>query len=70
MKKKWASLCWLVSACLTIGFVAKTIRDWHVYTSILNSAPFRLWVLFNGIMFLGPAAILLLVGFFLNKRPK
>ena len=67
-KKKWAKLCRWAAGCLTAAFVIAVLRDWSVYSTTLNSAPFRLWVLVDAVYFLLPAAILLVVGHLLKRR--
>ena len=65
MKK--SNILWTVSAILVLVFFVKTGVDWHTYTTTLNSAPFRYWVLVNAIYFLLPAGILRAVGKYLNR---
>ena len=65
MKK--SNILWTVSAILVLVFFVNTALDWHTYTTTLNSAPFRYWVLVNGVYFLLPAGILSAVGMYLNR---
>ena len=60
--------CYFVSILLVIGFGIKLIKDWVVYNTTLNSAPFYLWVLVDGVFLLLPAAILFLIGTVLKRK--
>ena len=69
MKKENAyKLCHLIAALFMIGFPLKIIKDWVTYNSTLNSAPFYLWILVDGIFLLIPAGILFLIGWLLKKK--
>jgi len=68
--KKWYLCCYTVAALLVVGFVFKVLHSRHVYTTALNSAPFRLFVLVDGMMFLLPAAILALLGVYLHRHKR
>ena len=54
--KKFKSLN-TVAILLVLAFLVKTGLDWHTYNTTLNSAPFRYWVLVNGVYFLLPAGV-------------
>ena len=56
------------SALLIIAFIIKLVRDYIVYKTTLNSAPFYLWVLVDSIYFLVPAIIFALIGYILKKK--
>ena len=62
------TVCNIISILLLISFVGKTILDYSVYTSTLNSAPFHVWILANGIYFLLPAAIAFAAGAVLKRK--
>ena len=68
MKK--SNILWTVSAILVLVFFVNTALDWHTYTTTLNSAPFRYWVLVNAIYFLLPSLILSVVGIVLKSRSR
>jgi len=71
MKKLRASqICFLISILLSAGFVVHTIADYIRYSSTLNSAPFSVWVIVNGICFLLPALISVIVGLILRNKAK
>ena len=61
---KRTQILYTAAAVLAAVFCVNTALDWHTYNTTLNSAPFRYWVLVNGIYFLLPAGILTVVGFF------
>lgn len=63
-----AFLCYLISALAAAGFGVKTAWDWHVYTTTLNSAPFRVFILMDAVCFLLPALVFLVLGRWLRKR--
>lgn len=58
------------SLLLTLGFIIKVLIDYGVYNSTLNSAPFYLWILVDGIYFLLPALISLPIGWILHRKAK
>ena len=61
-KKKIIKLCNTVSFIFALSFLLKLARDWTVYNTTLNSAPFRLWVLTDAVLYLMPAAFAFLIG--------
>ena len=65
---KCYKMCYYAGIFLLIAFPVKLIKDYIVYTTTLNSAPFYLWVLVDGLCYLLPAAILVLLGKYLKKR--
>lgn len=68
MKKKLPIICNAVSAVLVIAFVIKCIIDYKQYLASFGSAPFSVWVLFNALYLLIPAAIVSAVGFITKKK--
>jgi len=50
-------------------FVVKTILDGFGYDTVLNSAPFWVFVLRNAVVFLIPAILVFAVGIIIKKRP-
>lgn len=70
MKKNIHKICFVLAAALTLGFVIKLIIDYSVYTSTLNSAPFYLLIIIDGLCFLLPAAIILVVGLVIKRKAK
>ena len=65
---KYYKVCYWVGGLFLIAFPVKLIKDYIIYVTTLNSAPFYLWVLVDGICYLLPAAILILIGKYLKKR--
>lgn len=59
-------LCILLIAC----FFVKTAVDYIRYTSTLNSAPFYLWIIANGVYFIVPAIVVLIAGIMIKKKAK
>ena len=66
MKK--SNILWTISAILVLVFFVKTGLDWHTYTTTLNSAPFRYWVLVNGVYFLLPSLVLAVIAFVKGRK--
>ncbi len=66
MKK--ARFCRITSLILCLSFLGKTLMDYQVYSTTLNSAPFSLWIAVNALYFLLPAAIFLAAGLLLGRK--
>ncbi len=58
----------ITSLILCLCFLGKTLMDYQVYTTTLNSAPFSLWIAINALYFLLPAAILLAAAWILGRK--
>ena len=69
-KRKWYPLCYAACALAAAGFGVKVARDWHIYTTTLNSAPVYLWIIVDGIYFLIPSLLCLMLGRWLQKKPR
>ena len=69
-KKKIIKVCNIVAFILTLSFLLKLVRDWFVYSTTLNSAPFYLWVMVDAAYYLLPAACIFLVGRFVQVKKK
>ena len=69
-KTNISKICYLISSFLLFGFIIHIIVDYHRYNSTLNSAPFYLWVIVNGIYFIVPAIIALAVGIVAQNKCK
>lgn len=67
-KENYYKFCWLISILLVIGYAINLIIDWVRYNSTLNSAPFYLWFLVGGVVYLIPALVLFLIGWRLKKK--
>ncbi len=67
---KFANACNIISIVLLICFVVNTIIDYMRYSSALNSAPFRVWILVNAVYFILPAIIVFIVGVVVKRKNK
>lgn len=65
-----ATVCYIISVLLVIGFAVNTLIDYSRYNATLNSAPFSLWIWVNAICYLLPGAIALVIGLVIGKRRK
>ena len=69
MKKKYViKACYWLSFVLAVIFIIKNILDYRQYDSMLNSAPFYLWIVVNALYFLLPALILLVAALVIKKH--
>ena len=64
--KKLITTCNIVAFIFLLSFFLKLGRDWMMYDSTLNSAPFYIWVVANAIQYLLPAGAAFLIGRFLK----
>ncbi len=55
------------SALMVVGFVVNVIIDYHRYSTTLNSAPFWIWLLVDGLVWLIPAFLAFLAGIIVSK---
>lgn len=67
-KKKIIKFCNIAAVVLILGFLLNLVRDWFVYHTTLNSAPFYLWVIVDAVYFLLPAACVFLAGRFVQAK--
>lgn len=67
---KIIKICNIVAFILTLSFLLKLVRDWFVYSTTLNSAPFYLWVMVDAAYYLLPAACIFLAGRFVQAKKK
>lgn len=63
-------LCYALSFLMVIAFIIALVRDYNMYSTTLNSAPFSLWIAVDSIYFLLPAGILFALGLFFQKNVK
>ena len=61
-KDKLIKICNTVGFIFALSFFLQLLRDWNVYNTTLNSAPFRLWVVTDAVLYLLPAAVMFLIG--------
>ena len=55
------------SVFMVIGFGIHLLIDYHTYCTTLNSAPFWVWVLVDGLLWLIPALLACLAGVIVTK---
>ena len=67
-KKNIQIICNIISALLAIAFVIKTIINFFQYDTLLNAAPFYVWILVNALFLLIPASIVFVVGIFVSRK--
>jgi len=61
-KDKFLKICNVVAFIFALSFLLRLARDWTVYNTTLNSAPFSVWVLADAVQYLMPAAFVFLIG--------
>ena len=61
-KDKLLKICTTVGFIFALSFLLQLLQDWNVYNTTLNSAPFRLWVVTDAVLYLLPAAVVFLIG--------
>ena len=61
-KEKMIKICNAVAFIFALSFLLRLARDWTVYNTTLNSAPFYVWVLADALQYLMPAAFVFLIG--------
>lgn len=64
--KKLIKACNMVAFIFLLSFFLKLGRDWVIYNSTLNSAPFYIWVVADAVRYLLPAGSIFLIGRFLK----
>ena len=64
--KKLIKVCNMVAFIFLLSFVLKVARDWMMYNSTLNSAPFYIWIVADAVRYLLPAGFTFLIGRFLK----
>ncbi len=67
-KKNIQIICNIISALLAIAFVIKTIINSFQYDTLLNAAPFYVWILVNALFLLIPASIVFVVGIIVSRK--
>jgi len=60
----------VLAAVLAVLFVVMTGFDWYKYNTSLNSAPFSVFVLVRALECLVPAALSLVISFFIGRKPR
>ena len=64
--RKLIKVCNMVAFIFLLSFFLKLGRDWMLYDSTLNSAPFTVWVIADAVQYLLPAGFTFLIGRFLK----
>ena len=67
MKLKLYKVFYAAALLLLLAFCAATCMDYVNYTASLNSAPFRVFVLVNAMVFLVPDLLCLFLGYLFKK---
>ena len=67
-KKNIQIICNIISVLLAIAFVIKTIINFFQYDTLLNAAPFYVWILVNALFLLIPASIVFVVGIIVSRK--
>ena len=67
-KKNIQIICNIISALLAIVFAIKTIINFFQYDTLLNAAPFYVWILVNALFLLIPASIVFVVGIIVSRK--
>lgn len=68
MRIKIPMICNIISMLLLIAFVIKSVVDYFQYTTILNSAPFYLWILVNAVFMVVPSIIVFIIGVVVKRK--
>ena len=56
------------AAFMAVGFCIHLTVDWYQYSSTLNSAPFWVWAVTDGLLWLLPAAVACIAGAVAKKK--
>ena len=64
--KKLIKACNMVAFIFLLSFCLKLGRDWMLYDSTPNSAPFYIWIIADAVRYLLPAGFTFLIGRFLK----
>lgn len=67
-RKNISLICNIISLILVIVFAVKTAVDYSKYDSLVNSAPFSVWIMINAIYFIIPAFIIFIAGCIIGKK--
>ena len=67
-KEKLIKVCNTVGFIFALSFLLQLLRDWNVYNTTLNSAPFYVWVLADALKYLLPAVFVFLLGRFVRHQ--
>ena len=65
---KGHKLLYGASILMVLGFCVHVCIDYRAYNSVLNSAPFWVWILTDALLWLIPAAIAAVAGYVAKKK--
>ena len=67
---KGIRLLYGASGLMVLGFFIHLAVDYRTYSTTLNSAPFWVWILVDGLIWLVPALLAFLAGWVVSKKRK
>ena len=70
MKSIGCKLLFGASALMVLGFGIHLLVDYHSYKTDLGSAPFWIWAVVDGVLWLIPAALALIAGLVVRSKQK
>ena len=65
---KGHKLLYGASALMVLGFCIDVAAGWYRYNTILNSAPFWVWLLSDALLWLLPALVAFVAGYVAKKK--
>ena len=65
---KGHKLLYGASALMVLGFCIAVAVDWYQYNSVVNSAPFWVWIVSDALVWLLSALIAFVAGFVAKQR--
>ena len=65
---KGHKLLYGASVLMVLGFCIAVLTGWYKYNTVLNSAPFWVWIVTDAMIWLIPAFIAAVAGFVAKKR--
>jgi len=68
----WSVLAFVAAVALLIWSAVHLILSWNEYshTGVINSAPFSLWVYTTLIVYVVPAVVLVILGFWYRNKAR
>jgi hypothetical protein len=65
---KGIRLLYGAAALMAVFFAVHVLVDWAQYDPYANSAPFRLWIYVDALLYLVPAALMVTAGIIASKK--
>ena len=65
---KGHKLLYGASVLMILGFCIAVAVGWYQYNTVLNSAPFWVWIVSDALIWLLPAAVAAIAGFVAKKK--